>query len=188
MEGLNHELTAIALKDQLTGLSNRRALEEDLQLLEGRVIRYGHRYCIALIDVDNFKSYNDTYGHPAGDEVLKAVSGQLSGEARGGDAVYRYGGEEFLCIFPEQTLTAATIVAERMRSGLEGLAIPHDNGLLGVLTLSIGIAMLDPENTRSVGEVLKEADEALYRAKRLGRNRVEPAAAIELGTPDLVPR
>ena len=153
LEELNHELTVIALRDPLTGLGNRRALEEDLGLLEARVARYGHRYSIALVDVD------------------------LKEEARGGDAVYRYGGEEFLCVFPEQSLAKATVAAERMRSALEGLAIPHSADSLGVVTLSAGLAMLDPRQTKSVGEVVKEADEALYRAKQLGRNRVESLAA-----------
>ncbi len=172
---LNHELTAIALRDPLTGLSNRRALEEDLDLLEARVVRYGHRYCLALLDVDHFKAYNDTYGHQAGDKVLQTVGAQLKDQARGGDAVYRYGGEEFLCIFPEQSMDAAGGAAERMRSGMESLAVQHADSPYGVLTLSAGVAMLDPNKPRTVREVLKEADEALYRAKQLGRNRVERA-------------
>ena len=176
LEELNHELTAIALRDPLTGLGNRRALEEDLGLLEARVARYGHRYCIALLDVDHFKAYNDTYGHQAGDQILRTVADRLKEEARGGDAVYRYGGEEFLCVFPEQSLATATVAAERMRSALEGLAIPHSADSLGVVTLSAGLAMLDPGHTKSVGEVVQEADEALYRAKQLGRNRVESLA------------
>jgi diguanylate cyclase (GGDEF)-like protein len=176
LEGLNQELTAAALRDPLTGLGNRRALEEDLDLLEARVVRYGQRYCVALLDIDHFKAYNDSYGHQAGDEVLQTVATQLNDEARRGDAVYRYGGEEFLCIFPEQSLAGAAVAAERMRSGLELLAIPHHDTSPGVLTISAGLAMLDPHHARSVGEVLKEADEALYRAKQLGRNNVECAA------------
>jgi diguanylate cyclase (GGDEF)-like protein len=177
LEELNHELTVIALRDPLTGLGNRRALEEDLALLEARVARYGHRYSIALLDIDHFKAYNDTYGHQAGDQILRTVADQLKEEARDGDAVYRYGGEEFLCVFPEQSLATATVAAERMRSALEGLAIPHSADSLGIVTLSAGLAMLDPGHTKSVGEVVKEADEALYRAKQLGRNRVEGLAA-----------
>jgi diguanylate cyclase (GGDEF)-like protein len=176
VEGLNRELTAISLRDPLTGLGNRRAMAEDLDRLEARVARYGQRYCVALLDIDHFKSYNDTYGHQAGDEVLQAIGAHLQFQARRGDALYRYGGEEFLCVFPEQSLAGAAIAAERMRSGVERLAIPHADDALGVLTLSAGLAMLDPDHTRSVGEVLKEADEALYRAKDLGRNRVEHAA------------
>jgi len=173
LDGLNEELMAIARRDPLTGLRNRRALEEDLELLEARVTRYGHRYCMGLLDVDHFKSYNDTYGHPAGDVILQAVAVQLEDHARGGDALYRYGGEEFLCIFPEQSLATGTLAIQRMRIGVERLSIPHADNSLGVLTISAGMAMLDPGHTRSASEVLKEADEALYRAKQLGRNRVE---------------
>ena len=79
--------------------------------------RYGHRYCMALLDVDHFKSYNDTYGHQAGDQILQTVAAQLKAQARGGDALYRYGGEEFLCIFPEQSLATGTLAVERMRIG-----------------------------------------------------------------------
>ena len=172
LEGLNDKLVAISLRDSLTGLGNRMALDEDLEQLEGRVIRYGHRYCIAVLDVDHFKAYNDTYGHQAGDLVLQAVAAQLTREARGGDAVYRYGGEEFLCIFPEQSLATATVAVERMRSGVEQLAIPHADSGPGFVTLSAGLAVLDPGHTESSAEVLKEADDALYRAKSLGRNRV----------------
>ena len=116
LEGLNHELTAIARRDPLTGLGNRRALQEDLDVLEARVSRYGHSYCMALLDVDHFKSYNDTYGHQAGDQILQTVAAQLKDQARGGDALYRYGGEEFLCIFPEQSLATGTQAVQRMRT------------------------------------------------------------------------
>lgn len=144
LESLNHELAATALRDPLTGLGNRRALEEDLDQLGARASRYGHRYCIALLDVDHFKSYNDTYGHQAGDAALQTVAAHLKEEARDGDALYRYGGEEFLCVFPEQSLGMATVAAERMRAGLERLAVPHTTDPLGVLTLSAGLAVLDP--------------------------------------------
>jgi two-component system chemotaxis response regulator CheY len=177
LERLNHELTAIARRDPLTGLGNRRALQEDLALMESRVTRYGHQYCMALLDVDHFKAYNDTYGHPAGDDVLRAVASELKAEARGGDALYRYGGEEFLCIFPEQSLTTGTVAVERMRSGIERLSTPHEKSPRGVLTISAGLAILDPNELRSANEVLKEADEALYQAKQLGRNRVELAVS-----------
>jgi diguanylate cyclase (GGDEF)-like protein len=176
LEGLNRELTATARRDQLTGLRNRRALHEDLEVLEARVTRYGHRYCMAVLDVDHFKAYNDTYGHQAGDRILEAVANTLRRDARSGDDLYRYGGEEFLCIFPEQSLATAARAVERMRLGLEALAIPHRASPGGVLTLSAGLAMLEPGTVRSTSEVLREADEALYLAKQLGRNRVEHRA------------
>ena len=138
---------------------------------------------MALIDVDHFKSFNDTYGHQAGDQALQAVASQLKAEARSGDLLYRYGGEEFLCVFPEQTTESGGLAVERMRAGVQRLAVPHADNPRGVLTVSAGLAMLHPENARSASAVLKEADESLYRAKRRGRNRVEhvdPSAYIEL--------
>jgi diguanylate cyclase (GGDEF)-like protein len=173
LEGTNDSLTVIARRDALTGLRNRRALEEDLTLLEARVARYKHRYCMALLDVDHFKAYNDTYGHPAGDHVLQAVTEQFEAQIRGGDALYRYGGEEFLCIFPEQTLMSGTVAVERMRVGVQRLALPHTGSVRGVVTVSAGMAILDSLRRHSAGDVLQEADEALYRAKARGRNRVE---------------
>jgi two-component system, cell cycle response regulator len=178
LESLNDELAAIARRDALTDSGNRRALEEDLELLEARVARYGHRYCMALLDVDHFKSYNDTYGHQAGDQVLRMVAGQLHEQIRGRDELYRYGGDEFLCIFPEQSLERGTVALERMRRGVEGLAILHAGNPPLVVTISGGLAMLDAGHHRSVAEVLKEADEALYRAKQLGRNRVEQLTSV----------
>ena len=172
MEGHNDALATLARRDPLTGLRNRLALDEDLEVLEARVVRYGHRYSIALLDIDRFKTYNDTYGHPAGDRILRAVADELSAQVRGGDAVYRYGGEEFLGLFPEQSLATGTIALERMRLGVEQLALPHEGKLRGVVTVSAGIAVMDPDHPRPASEVLQEADEALYRAKRLGRNQV----------------
>jgi diguanylate cyclase (GGDEF)-like protein len=174
LERLNTEHMGMARRDALTGLGNRLAMREDLEILEARVARYGHSYGILLFDVDHFKSYNDTYGHIAGDTALQAVASEISRQARGGDAVYRYGGEEFLAILPEQSLDAGSVAAERMRSGVEHLAVPHvENPPFGVLTVSAGLAALVPSHLRPVGDVLREADAALYQAKRLGRNRVE---------------
>jgi diguanylate cyclase (GGDEF)-like protein len=171
----NVELAAIARRDPLTGLRNRRALSEDLEIHEARVSRYGHSYCMAVLDVDHFKAYNDTFGHQAGDEILQTVATRLSDLLRSGDSLYRFGGEEFLCIFPEQSLESGTRAVERMRLGVEELAIPHPAGAGGLLTLSAGLAVLDAAGRRSASQVLKEADEAMYRAKKAGRNRVETA-------------
>ena len=173
LEALNEELAGIARRDPLTGLGNRRALGEDLALLEARVARYGHRYCMALLDVDHFKSYNDTHGHQEGDRILEAVADQLTTQARAGDALYRFGGDEFLCIFPEQSLDSGMKAVQRMREGFEQWAVDNADVPPGVLTFSAGMAMLDPVRARSSNDVLKEADKALYRAKQLGRNRVE---------------
>ena len=172
LEGLNGKLSAAALQDPLTGLGNRRALDVDLKALQARVLRYGHTYCLGLVDVDKFKSFNDTYGHQAGDRALQAVASQLKDQARGGDAVYRYGGDELLCLFPEQSIATSSIAVERMRNGVEHLAIPHAANSLGVLTFSAGLARMDPLKCRPVSQVLREADEALYQAKTQGRNSI----------------
>jgi diguanylate cyclase (GGDEF)-like protein len=176
LQAPQHALSAVSRRDPLTGLGNRRALEEDLERLQARVARYGHGYCLALIDVDHFKSYNDVYGQHAGDHVLAAVANELGRQARGGDSLYRYGGEEFLCIFPEQSLETGTTAVERMRAAVERLGVPHARNPAGVLTISVGLALLGPADPNSGSDLLKRADDALFAAKTLGRNRVEQAA------------
>ena len=167
------ELFEQARRDPLTGLGNRLSLNEDLQVLQGRVERYGHSYCVALYDIDCFGLYNDGYGHLAGDEVLRTVADTLVKHSRSGDKVYRYGGEEFLIVMPEQKLESATIAANLVRQGIEGLAIAHDaKEPPGVITISAGVATLLPGESTSTDESLKEADKALYSAKGSGRNCV----------------
>jgi diguanylate cyclase (GGDEF)-like protein len=173
LDGLNQDLASVVRRDPLTGVGNRLALQEDLDRLDEQLKRYGDGYCLALLDVDLFKSYNDTYGHQAGDAALHAVALQLSRQARSGDAVYRYGGEEFLCILPEQSLACGALAVERMRTAVEDLAVLHVNNPRGVLTVSAGLAVQDAGNPRPASRVFKEADDGLYRAKKLGRNRVE---------------
>jgi diguanylate cyclase (GGDEF)-like protein len=136
---------------------------------------------MALLDIDHFKSYNDTHGHQAGDQVLQLVSAQLKHQARAGDALYRYGDEEFLCIFPEQTLASGVAASQRMRASVALLNIPDDTNRMGVITISAGVAALGPDHSRAAEEVLKEADEALYKAKQHGRNRVEGSATTTDG-------
>jgi diguanylate cyclase (GGDEF)-like protein len=156
--------------DAATGLANRLRLAEDLEALRGRVARYGHVYCVAVFDVDNFQGINDSAGHLFGDQTLRTIAQTLQREVRSGDAVYRYGGEEFLVLLPEQSLESATLAAERLRAAVEQLAIPHPGG--GVVTVSAGVAGLrDPQCGPE--EICALADQALYRAKEGGRNRVE---------------
>jgi two-component system chemotaxis response regulator CheY len=175
LEGLNDELRAAARRDPLTGLSNRLQLQEDLAGLADRVARYGHRYSVALLDVDHFKAYNDLYGHPAGDSALRAVADVLAACSRVGDDCYRYGGEEFLCVFPEQPMDRALAAVERAREAVEALAMPHRGSPVhSWLTVSAGVAELTSENPDATA-VLQRADEALYRAKALGRNTVVSA-------------
>ena len=170
---MNRELFALARRDPLTHLGNRLRLHEDLKILNAQAERYVRGYCVILCDIDCFKPYNDTYGHLAGDEVLKQVAEVISGNLRGGDTAYRYGGEEFLTILPEQTLESAAPAAERLRRSVEGLAITHETRTPpGVVTISVGLATISRGEKRSFEELLKEADDALYAAKEAGRNQV----------------
>jgi diguanylate cyclase (GGDEF)-like protein len=173
LEKLNRELSATARRDPLTRLGNRLRLREDLEAMSARAERYGHGYCVMLCDIDFFKSYNDAYGHLAGDEVLEKTAGVISENLRTGDTAYRYGGEEFLIILPEQTLEFGSIAAERLRRSVEELALPHEAKTPPkIITISLGLAVLRPGEKKSAEELMKEADTALYRAKGSGRNRV----------------
>ena len=186
LERLNRQLAGQARTDPLTGLGNRFQLWEDLTALQGRAERYGHRYAVALCDVDHFKRYNDSYGHPAGDAVLRRVAGVLGGGCRRGDTAHRYGGEEFLLLLAEQPPEGAVVVMERLRRAVEQLAIPHaTNPPAGVVTISAGITALLPRERQDVEALLREADSALYRAKELGRNRVvvHESLALDVGAP-----
>jgi diguanylate cyclase (GGDEF)-like protein len=162
-------LVVAARTDALTGLGNRLRMNEDLATARSRAARYGHRYSIAICDVDRFKDYNDAYGHLAGDDVLRQVARQLRQQLRTGDSVYRYGGEEFVVLLPEQDAREATDALERIRAAIEGTEIVAP---AGVLTLSAGVAELDLRTDDSVERWLGRADAALYAAKTSGRNRV----------------
>ena len=179
---LHRRLHDDARQDTLTGLGNRLRLAEDLDVLCGRVERYGHAYSAALFDIDNFKGVNDAFGHAAGDDVLRAVAGSLQEQGRTGDQLYRYGGEEFLTLLPEQSIESARHAAERLRTAVEGLALPHPAG--GVITVSAGVAGLD-ESCRTPDQLFELADQALYRAKAGGRNRVEVHGGITAATPGI---
>jgi two-component system cell cycle response regulator len=172
LERLNRRLFEESRQDPLICLGNRLRLREDLEVLRGRVERYSHNYSAVLCDVDFFKPYNDHYGHPAGDEVLRKVANTIADHLRSGDTAYRYGGEEFLIILPEQTLESAVSTADRLRQAVEDLRIPHEKNPPGVVTISTGVAALSAGESKSTDDLLKEADEALYRAKESGRNRV----------------
>jgi diguanylate cyclase (GGDEF)-like protein len=167
------QLAHLARHDPLTGLSNRRSLDEDLEVLHARSQRYGRGFALAMCDIDRFKAYNDTHGHQAGDQALRAVAATIAGEVRGGDGVYRFGGEEFLLVLPEQTPDTALVAVERVRSAVERLAIPQPAaGPGGRLTLSAGIAAFSPGEPTTAQELLGRADAALYRAKSAGRNQL----------------
>lgn len=168
----NQKLEILASRDPLTQLPNRRALMEQLAKESARLERRTPEQvdlCIGMLDIDHFKQINDGYGHDAGDAVLVQVSEALTGMMRQGDFVGRFGGEEFIIILPESTLSAATQVAERVKSAIAELhfpVLPDGSGI----TVSQGLAM--HRQGDNIELTLKRADEALYRAKTGGRNRV----------------
>lgn len=166
-------LSEQARTDPLTGLHNRLKLSEDLEQLHSRSLRYTEHYCVAMCDVDNFKRYNDIYGHQAGDLALRAVATALVDNARTSDSVYRYGGEEFLLVLPHQTGHGAKALMERALDTVHGLEIIHSGDPTGRLTLSAGISAFTTGHQADVNTLLGEADAALYAAKAAGRNRVE---------------
>jgi diguanylate cyclase (GGDEF)-like protein len=168
-------LSQQARTDPLTGLYNRLKLSEDLEQLHARSLRYAEEYCVAMCDVDNFKSYNDIYGHQAGDLALRTVAAALLGAARKSDGVYRYGGEEFLLVLPNQPQLGAKAFMQRALDRVRDLKIVHSGDPLGQLTLSAGIAAFNAGHRPDAETLLGEADAALYAAKAAGRNRVELA-------------
>ncbi len=164
--GRMEQLREIGRTDWLTGLPNRRALDEALPVEQRRAASLGLKLSYAMIDIDHFKRFNDTHGHAVGDAVLMAVAKQLREVARKSDFVARYGGEEFALILPESSVDAAALLAERMqRHLLENPTRPHGHMQPLPVTVSIGISSKD----------LEHADKALYAAKQNGRNRVEVA-------------
>ncbi|KUM35498.1 diguanylate cyclase [Arthrobacter sp. EpRS71] len=164
-------LTEQARTDPLTKLHNRLKLAEDLGTLD-------RDYCLAMVDVDNFKSYNDIYGHQAGDAALISIAATLAGEVRKSDAVYRFGGEEFLLVLRDQQADDARIVLERVRSAVQDSRIEHSGDPDGVLTISAGISAFTDGHRAGTEQLLREADLALYAAKASGRNRVSLAGAL----------
>jgi len=167
----------MAITDALTGLHNRRYMETHLGTLVEQAASRGKPIAVLVLDIDYFKSVNDTYGHDAGDDVLREFAIRLRKSIRNIDLACRYGGEEFVIVMPETDMGVATMVAERLRRRIatEPFAIQHEMRLLD-MTISIGIAAR-AEAGDTAATILKRADQALYRAKRDGRNRVVPDAA-----------
>jgi len=173
-KAFEEQLLALVLHDPLTGLRNRRSFDQTLRREWRRAVRSKRPLAVLMIDVDEFKRYNDCFGHQAGDQALCSVARALGDEVgRSADLLARYGGEEFVALLPETSIEQAQAVAERLLDALRGLALPHAESTHKVVTASIGAASLVPDDTGKVAELLSAADHALYRAKRLGRNRVE---------------
>jgi diguanylate cyclase (GGDEF)-like protein len=166
LEEANLDLVRESTQDGLTKLSNRRAFERRLEEEAGRARRHGHPLSLLMLDADQFKSYNDTFGHPAGDEVIKTIAQNLSLACRGSDQAARYGGEEFVIILPQTGPEGANIIAERIRRAVENAPWPHRK-----VTVSLGAATSQGDQWHE-RELLAAADAALYQAKKNGRNRV----------------
>jgi diguanylate cyclase (GGDEF)-like protein len=172
----NAQLAAISATDGLTGIANRRRFDETLASEWSRARRSKQPLMLALLDVDLFKQYNDYYGHQAGDDALRAVATELAKHARrSGDFVARYGGEEFALVAQPADEEHALGMAEAICRSIAALRTSHVTSPFEVLTVSIGVAVLKPGEHDSIMSLLKTADVALYRAKQLGRNRVELA-------------
>lgn len=165
------QLERQAMSDLLTGLPNRRAFEMEASRMVARARRSAARITVGIADIDFFKKVNDAHGHLAGDEVLSSVSAVLSQSARSSDFVARIGGEEFGLMFPDATPDTAAAVAERIRSAVMNFALKTSTGIELKVTISIGLAIFEG----NLSEALSNADRALYKAKRNGRNRVELA-------------
>ena len=177
LQAANAKLEELSIRDGLTGLLNRRAMSEKLEDLHALSVRYGNAYSVILLDIDHFKNYNDALGHLQGDQALREIARLLAESVRTADTVYRYGGEEFLIAMPETDHDAVGVVANRVREAIEADAIPHPDSTTGPhLTISLGHASVTRHTVQRFAEwseVVEEADQALYRAKQNGRNRVE---------------
>ena len=172
LEDTNLELARLATSDALTGVANRRSFDDTLAMEWKRHARYGRPLSLLILDVDHFKAYNDTYGHPGGDACLQKVAGALAQCVnRSEDLLARYGGEEFAALLPETPIKGARALAEAMCAALTALKLPHSASPTGsYVTASIGVACLIPEADSVSGTLVDAADEALYRAKAEGRN------------------
>lgn len=169
---LREELRSRAETDPLTGIANRRRFNQVLQVECGRFTRGHSPFSLLMIDLDHFKDINDRYGHAAGDEVLRQVAQILLATLRSTDLVARYGGEEFAVLLTETRIEGAMVIAERIRAAVEERVL-YVEGCEIALTLSVGVTSHNGERSEASEELLKRADDALYRAKAAGRNRVE---------------
>jgi diguanylate cyclase (GGDEF)-like protein len=167
------ELVLLARTDGLTGLGNRRSFAEVLEREWRRARRARSVFSLLFVDVDRFKAYNDTYGHQAGDDALAAVARCIGDNIRRPvDSAARYGGEEFVVLLPDTPEPGAARIAERIRAAIDELALEHVGSEHGHVTASIGLASWTPERDEEADSMIKAADQALYRAKATGRNKV----------------
>ena len=173
LNGLNIKLEELIRRDPLMEIGNRRYFYETIDKVHQQARRYAKGYGIIMCDIDNFKSFNDIYGHMGGDGVLKMVADAIRKSVRASDHVFRYGGEEIVVILTEQDLENSILVADKIRGNIEALDIQHKGASRGIVTISCGAAVFDGSNPDLRWEtVLDLADQALYQAKSLGRNQV----------------
>jgi diguanylate cyclase (GGDEF)-like protein len=163
----NRQLERLAVTDQLTGLYNRLRLDQALEEERLRNVRFGTDFCVLLLDVDKFKSVNDTFGHPVGDQVLIGIAAVLRAGVRDVDVLGRWGGEEFLVVCPETSTDGALVLAEKLRAAINA----QEFSMVGRKSASFGVAMF--RSGEALPETIARADAALYKAKQDGRNRVE---------------
>jgi diguanylate cyclase (GGDEF)-like protein len=177
LQDANQRLESLAKVDELTRVANRRCFNAQLEVEWRRMRRNAEPLAVVLVDVDDFKAFNDHYGHLRGDECLIEVAEALQGAVgRPADLVARYGGEEFVLLLPETPEKGCRYVAERARAAVENLGINHERSRTGgIVTISLGMAVVVPADRMSPQALIHAADEALYRAKRAGRNRAEVA-------------
>ena len=176
LERSNRALRDMAMKDGLTGLSNRRELDSQIDTELARASRAATSLAMVMLDVDHFKLYNDTYGHAAGDACLRSVAQAIDASGRRpGDTAARFGGEEFAILLPTTDLAGARAVAIAVCEAVSNLQLPHAASELGVVTVSAGVAALRPGPDSLAGELIEAADRGLYMAKSAGRNRVGSA-------------
>lgn len=170
---VNTRLKEISMIDELTGIANRRSLEEYLDREWRHAQRQQEPLAVILIDVDYFKLYNDTYGHQAGDECLRAIAAVLADNAkRSTDVAARYGGEEFAVVLRGANPLGGKVVAETIRQQVEALQVEHkSSSVASYVTITLGVAAVIPDSGSNYMEIIKHADEALYRAKSEGRNK-----------------
>lgn len=177
LEEANFKLELLSNTDGLTGIANRRSFDLVLEQEWYRAQRSGIPLGVIMLDVDHFKHFNDRYGHLAGDDCLRTLARVLLKEVRrSGELVARFGGEEFVVLMPDTGLDAALEIARRIQESVWSLALPHEQSKSGIVTFSLGVASLVPSEHYVPDDLVRQADRALYRAKELGRNRLELAS------------
>lgn len=177
LEESNAKLEALSNTDSLTDIANRRCFDHVLAQEWNRAQRAARPLALIILDVDHFKHYNDHYGHVAGDDCLKSLAWALvKAERRAGKLVARYGGEEFVVLLPDTTEQEALATAKHIQREIWSLNVPHEDTEPGIVTVSLGVASAVPDKENTPDALVRQADAALYRAKHLGRNRVQGTA------------